>query len=260
MTPEEFRRKLEAISIVDGVLYSRRRRLRAAEAQYGEAANQLQGTVALTNAFQCFFIETVESMKSASISPGSSYFGIFLQRLIHSFQSLCAADKLGTCGYPLHAYAMLRNTFDNNQLTTACFQKVATFDDVIGASAVRQLDKRESKKLRKDTEFAVRRWASGEDSGLESAVVDQLRVWDDLFDTEIHGARLSMALALAADPEESGGMPVLPTYGEKAHAMFMNRHCEIGWTTHRLVPMVQAPGCPFAPEWREKWSILDECC
>jgi hypothetical protein len=68
-----------------------------------------------------------------------------------------------------------------------------------------------------------------------------------------------MALALAADPEESGGMPVLPTYGEKAHAMFMNRHCEIGWTTHRLVPMVQAPGCPFAPEWREKWSILDEC-
>jgi hypothetical protein len=38
----------------------------------------------------------------------------------------------------------------------------------------------------------------------------------------------------------------------------MNRFCETGWMTHRLIPAVQPPGYPLPQEWRNKWRVIDE--
>ncbi|MGI9047615.1 MAG: hypothetical protein ACR2FI_12705, partial [Burkholderiales bacterium] len=53
-------------------------------------------------------------------------------------------------------------------------------------------------------------------------------------------------------------LPVLPNFTDSAFAIFMNRFSEVGWMTHRLVPLVQPPGIPLPDRWKEKWRMLDE--
>jgi hypothetical protein len=39
----------------------------------------------------------------------------------------------------------------------------------------------------------------------------------------------------------------------------MNRFCEIGWMTHRLLPLLQPQNVPMPRVWKENWRTLDEC-
>jgi hypothetical protein len=257
VTPEEFQAQLEAMSEINGVPFVRRRLLMEAEQRYFASAETLQGQIALANAFVSFFLETIESYNATEKRPPSSNTIILLSRLIHSFQSLCAVENLGNTGYPLHAYTLLRNTFDNNQLTSAWMQGVTSIEDILGVDAERKLTEQESRTMRKKTEQAVNRWAGGDGSGLSQPTRDALKNWNGLFDRETHGANFSMANALLE--AEAEGVAVLPVYSEKTHAIYVNRYCEIGWMTHRLLPLVQASGCSYPEEWAKKWATLDEC-
>jgi hypothetical protein len=157
--------------------------------------------------------------------------------MTHSFQSLCGGERLAVKGYPYHAYTLLRNTFDNVQLAAAALQNVTDFYSIEGIDPGKPFEPRAALKLRKNTEHAVRRWMSGDRSGLSQATIDELAQWDALFDYEVHGARLSRAdtqgWLKGVEP-----LPALPVFKEQAFGMFMNRFCEIGWMTHRLVPLI----------------------
>jgi len=50
----------------------------------------------------------------------------------------------------------------------------------------------------------------------------------------------------------AGPLPVVPQLVEREFAMFMNRYCEVGWMTHRLIPNLQLPGVPLTDAWKEK--------
>ncbi len=113
------------------------------------------------------------------------------------------------------------------------------------------------KKLRKKTEHAVRLKMTGDQSNLSPETRDALEKWDMMFDWEVHGARLSLVGAQewlrGIEP-----LPVVPRLVEREFAMFMNRYCEVGWMTHRLIPSLQLPCVPLSDAWKEKWRVLDD--
>jgi len=264
MTPVEFRARLDAISEQDGVPYGRAFLLFIAEEEHAHVVRKYQGYLALSGAFKCFLLETVELLNTEWRSnlkvkaPLCEFYGQFIVRLTHSFQSLCGAERLAIRGYPYDAYTLLRNIFDSVQLASAALQKVTDFHAIKGIEPEKPFEPSAALKLRKNTERAVRQWMSGDKSGLSQSTIHELARWDALFDHEVHGARLSLAEARGW-LKGTELLPVLPAFKEQPFAMFMNRFCEIGWMTHRLVPLIQAPDAALPGSWRQKWRVLDEC-
>ncbi|MGF6648995.1 hypothetical protein [Paraburkholderia sp. GAS82] len=261
LSPEEFVKRLDAISESDGVPYGRARLVFDEEQNHKQAILRYRGYLALSDAFKCFFLETVELVNTVSrpkvTAPLSEFYGIFVPRLAHGFQSLCGAERIAICGYPYHAYTLLRNTFDNLALTSAALQKIADFYSIEGITPGKPLDIAAMKRLRKDTEFEVRRKMTGSLSGLTQETRDELAQWDALFDFEVHGARLSLAGAKGWMKGREP-LPILPRFEEEQFALFMNRYCEVGWMLHRLTPAIQSSDAPFPAAWMEKWRVLDD--
>lgn len=261
LTTEEFIKRLDAISESDGVPYGRAYLLFDEEKKYQQAVLQYKGYLALSDAFKCFFLETVELVNTVCLpkvtTPLSEFYGIFVPRLVHGFQSLCGAERVAILGYPYHAYTLLRNTFDNLVLTSAALQKSTDFYSIEGVTPGKLPDIAAVRKLRKETEFKVRRKMMGSDSGLTQETRDELSKWDALFDIEVHGARLSLASAQRWMKGQEA-LPVLPRFDERHFAMFLNRYCEVGWMVHRLTPTIQPPDVPLPAAWMEKWRVLDD--
>ena len=261
LSPEEFVKRLDSISENDGIPYGRAHLLFDEEQKHQEAILQFKGYLALSDAFKCFFLETVELINTDCrprvTAPLSEFYAIFDPRLAHNFQSLCGAERVAICGYPYHAYTLLRNIFDNLTLTSAALQKLTDFYSIEGVEPGKPVDIAAVKKLRKNTEHNVRRKMTGSESGLTQQTLDELTKWDALFDFEVHGARLSLAAAQGwmkgVEP-----LPVLPRFEAMQFAMFMNRYCEVGWMAHRLIPMLQPPGVLLPSAWRDKWQVIDE--
>jgi len=261
ISPEEFIKRLESISDYMGSAYGRVRLLFEEEEKHEQAILQYKGYRALSDAFKCFFLETVE-LANTECRPKiktrlSEFYGLFIPRLAHNFQSLCGAERVALRGYPLHGYTLLRNTFDNIVLTSAALQKFTDFYSVEGITPGKPVVFDAIRKLRKTTEFAVRLKMTGKQSGLSQETREELAKWDSLFDYETHGARLSFAQTQGwlkgAEP-----LPILPKHSERASAIFINRYCEIAWMTHRLVPLVQPPQVPLPDGWMKKWILIDE--
>jgi hypothetical protein len=261
LSPEDFVKRLDSISENDGIPYGRAHLLFDEEQKHQEAILQFKGYLALSDAFKCFFLETVELINTDCrprvTAPLSEFYAIFVPRLAHNFQSLCGAERVAICGYPYHAYTLLRNIFDNLTLTSAALQKLTDFYSIEGVEPGKTVDIAAVKKLRKNTEHSVRRKMTGSESGLTQQTLDELTKWDALFDFEVHGARLSLA-ATQGWMKGVEPLPVLPRFEAMQFAMFMNRYCEVGWMAHRLIPMLQPPGVLLPSAWRDKWQVIDE--
>ncbi len=261
VTIEQFMKRLETISENKGIAFERAHLLFDAEEAHASAVLQYKGYLALSDAFKCFFLETVELLNTESRprvkKPLSEYYALLVPRISSSFLSLCGAERAAVKGYPYLGYTSLRNIFDNLVLTSAALQKVTDFYSIEGVAPGKQFDPTESKKLRKATEHSVRRQITGDQSGLASSTVAELAQWDAMFDYETHGARLSATHAMDW-MKGQGDLTVVPKFSEKAFALFMNRFCEVGWILHRLIPTLQPPDAPLSDAWREKWQILDD--
>lgn len=257
----DFQKRLDAISELDGVPYKRAYLLFDEEEKHKRATLQYKGYLTLSDAFKCFFLETVELINTYTRpqikDPLSEFYPIFIPRLTHSFKSLCGAERLAISGYPNNAYTLLRNIFDDTIMTSASLQKFTDFYSVEGVVPGKQVDIKSVKKLRKDTEYQMRELMTGNKSGLTTETLNELSKWDALFDFEVHGGRLSLA---AAQDWMKGKdtLPVLPKFDEMQYAMFMNRFCEVGWMVHRLIPAIQPPNILFSESWAHKWLVLDD--
>jgi hypothetical protein len=261
VTPESFLSRLAAISERDGIPYSRAYLILEEEEKHAQAILQYKGYLALSDAFKCFFIETIElsniQYRTKYQLPLSEFYALFLPRLVQNFQSLCGAERIAIRGYPYHGYTLLRNLFDSVVLTSAALQRITDFYSVEGLGTKTPADPKSAKTLRKSNEFTARRKMTGDLSGLSEETVVKLAKWDAMFDYETHGSLLSLTQATGW---MSGMTPlrVLPQFEESAFALFINRFCEIGWMTHRLIPAVQPPGLPLPQNWKEKWRVIDQ--
>jgi hypothetical protein len=258
---EEFEKRLHSISEHNGVPYGRARMLFENEDKHSQACLQYKDYLALSGAFKCLFLETVGLINNECLpkvtTPFSEFYASFVPRLAHSFKSLCGSEMLAIKGYPYHAYTLLRNTFDNLVLTSAALQGITDFYRIEGLEKGKKFDLKSLNKLRKKTEFEVRQKMTGARSGLNQTTLDELEKWDEAFDYEVHGARFSLSDSLLWMKGQEP-LPVLPTFQERAFAMFMTRYCEVAWLVHRLLPLIQHSGAPLGYSWKEKWRIIDE--
>ncbi|MGB7541481.1 MAG: hypothetical protein WBM28_05630 [Burkholderiales bacterium] len=261
ISPEDFVKRLDSISGYKGSAYGRLRSLLALEEMHQRAILQIKGYRALSDAFKCFFLETVELVnvecRPKIKIPLSQFYGLFMPRLAHNFQSLCAAERVAIRGYPLHGYTLLRNTFDNIVLTSAALQKFTDFYSIEGLAPGKTADLNTVRKLRKNTEATVRLKMTGNQSGLSPETLEELVIWDSLFDLETHGARLSLTQAQGWMKGDEA-LPILPQFNERTSAMFINRYCEVAWMTHRLLPLMQPSSVPLPESWRKKWKVIDD--
>jgi hypothetical protein len=261
ISPENFVDRLGAISERDGIPFARVHLLFDEEEKHSQETLKYNGYLALSDAFKCFFIDTVVLFNAECYpkmhSPISEFYAVFIPRLTHSFRSLCAAERIAIRGYPYQGYTLLRNVFDDTVLTSAALQKFTDFYSIEGIKPDKQLDAGAIKKFRKLTESAVRKKMTGSLSGLSQETLVELAMLDALFDYETHGARLSLTQAMAW-MRGTTPLAVLPRFDESAFAMFINRFCEVGWMTHRLIPAIQPPGVLLSEGWGTKWRLIDE--
>jgi hypothetical protein len=261
MTGEEYEKRLLQTFAEGGVPYKRAYDLHEAEGKYGQHVLKLSGYLARSDAFKCVFFEACELLNTHCRpqvkTPLSEFYNLFMPRLTNAFHSVCGAERAAIHGYPLPAYTILRNVYDNNVLTSAALQRITTFYAIMGLDPSRDFDPGQARKNRKKEEQLVRGKMTGNNSGLSQETIDELREWDDLFDAEVHGGHLSLADSIGY-MKGTAPLPILPKWTEMSFAMFMNRHAEVCWTIHRLLPQIQPPGIRLPNSWAEKWKVVDE--
>ena len=261
MTGAEFEERLQTAFTAGGIPYRRANAVRRAEAEYGEHVEKLGGYIALSEALKCLYLESVELLESHCRpqvkTPLSEYYALFLPRLSNAFHAACGAERAAVSGYPLPAYTVLRNIYDNNVLTSAALQRVTSFYAIEGIDPSQKFDPIAAQKLRKREELSVVPKMTGKDSGMSQDTIDELRKWDALFDAEVHGSRLSLADAMPF-MKGVGPLPALPQWKEQSFALFMNRFTEVCWTIHRLIPMMQPPGVLMPDDWAARWKVVDD--
>lgn len=257
MTFNDFKAKLNAISKHNGHDYGRVFSLFDAQEEYMQEVTKYQEYLTISDGFKSYFLETVELLNNYNLVPTEQY-RIFIQRMVYGFQSFCGAETIALRGYPMQAYILLRNIYDDMELTSAVMQKMADFYYIQGIEPGQGKELASVTRLRKRREADIRKKMSGNMSGLSPSTVAELARWDRLFDYETHGGRLSLAQASGwISGEES--LAVSPLFNEREYALFTNRASEISWMIHRLIPLIQPPTSLFPDDWKDKWCIIDDC-
>jgi hypothetical protein len=262
VTPETFVHQLEQLTVENGVPFKRLFLLADAEREFAAAMCQYKGYAALSNTSKCFFLETVERFNrevwSRVTTPLASYHhGLLMERLVNIFQSLRAAEIAALNGYPMQGYILLRNVYDSCVLTSGALQGLTDFERLEGISPGTTVDRRQAKKNRKKEEQEVRRQIDGKDSGLSADTIALLKTLNDLYDEETHASLLSRAQSLGWF---KGSEPLLvtPAFSELKISIFINRHLEIAWMAHRLLPLIQLDGLLLTKDWSAKWTSIDQ--
>ncbi|HTW39042.1 MAG TPA: hypothetical protein VMD49_10780 [Steroidobacteraceae bacterium] len=259
-TPAEFVNRLTSAFEERGRPFALLRLLQEAEAEHSDHALPYKGYWAISNALKCLFLETTALVNDYRSKPGvlmPEYYALFVPKLVHNFSTICAAEHAAALGYPMQGFTLLRNVFDQSVLTSAAAQGMVGFYSLEGVMPGTPLDPRQAKRLKKQTEFEVRRKFTGDDCGLSAETRAELDVLDALYDYETHGGQVSLADAM---PWMNGqeGLRVVPEFKERRMAAFFNRANECQWMLHRLLPFTQAVNSPFPETWGSKWRLLDE--
>jgi hypothetical protein len=262
LSTNEFMDRLERISRYDDEPYGRCQLLFEEEHAYGVAVtSQMSGYLALSDAFKCFYLETVERLNTECrpkvTKPLSEFYPLFFARLNNNFETLVASERVALHGYPHQAFALHRNNFDNAVLTAAAMQRFTDFYSIEGVVPGQAFDERSMKSLRKKTEFAIQEIMLGAKSALSQPTSEALNKINITFDLEVHGSRLS--LAKACDwLKGAAPLRIMPTFDPREFSLHMNRYVEVAWMVCRMIPMIQPPEAPLAPDWRESWEVLDD--
>lgn len=258
----EFINRLKDISVYAGEPFGRVHMIFEEESAYGlKVAEIMSGYLALSDSFKAFYLETIERLNTECRpkvkTPLSEQYPLFVARLNNNVQSLVGAERLALHGYPLQAYTIHRNTFDNVVLTAAALQKLTNFYAIEGIDPGKPLDLKALKQQRKKNEWEVHDVMLGKASGLSADTIEEMQKVGDNFDLEVHGSRLSLA-GTTGWLRGSEPLSIVPKFRGIDFALHMNRYVEVAWMVHRLLPAIQPPEAPLVGEWPEKWAILDD--
>jgi len=233
----------------------------SAEAEFEQYLAQFKGHQALTGTFNCFFLRTVERFNLDIVAnvkaPVSSHHALFMEQLVSAFQSLRAAEVTAMRGYTFQATTILRNVYDNCVFASAAVQNMTDFERLAGVVPGEPFDVAKFKSHRKKEERRVRDLMDGKGSGLSTQTLNDLRLLGDNYDSEVHGSRLTLSQNMGwLKGQES--LSVVPTLTEDRVAIFMNRHTEVCWLVHRMMPLMQVDTLRFQTGWGSEWSSIDD--
>lgn len=266
MDVAEWQKRLEENFSINGYVGGNLFEIFAQEKHCGEYfKRKSHGQSVLIDSFQGFYIETIETVlrwvaEHRWPKECENYPLIFLYYIIF-FRSFRACQNLLVRGYPLHAYALLRDMKDRAIFLAGVAHNITSFPRVLGYEGIRAATAEEWKKIkkeRKQEQYRVLNKMIREDSGLPMETIKELQKWEELFHEEVHGSTLSFFEELGSLVR--GGAPFIigPRPKESSMALYMNRASEIAWLITRLLPYLQVEKNAFGGRWREKHQILDE--
>ena len=231
-----------------------------------QLAQQFPGQYALMDAFQGFYIDTLDFVRRDIANngwpKGAPYYSVAWLYHSNLFRRFRACENLVRKGYPLDGYALMRDIKDRALMLAGIAHNIATFPQIMGAVELppptdRHEYGKKSTKIRKDTEQRVTHRLMGKNSGLAPDIQSELTLWDTFFHYELHGGGVTLTTELAAIAR--GAAPNIgPTFNHDSFAMYINRSSEIGWFLLRLLPYLQIGENAFGDEWHAKYAILDD--
>jgi len=261
LEPGAFTRDVESVADFEGTPFGRLELYWEAESRHVEEMRYWQaGPIMVARASLCLYLETVEHLNRGAdaVPPDTklTFYSRFVPKLLTCFHQLCGADLLATHGYPLQAYAQLRNTFEHLLLISAAMQGLSDFFQLEGYDISEPYDVQKARKKRLKCQREVREAMAGSKSGLSPKSIEDLRLWIDLFNLEVHGSKLSFTAAIGWI-QGNEPLTVYPKYQQLPATMYGNRVCEVAWMAHRLLPLLQHSAMRFSDEWDDKWRALD---
>ncbi len=240
-----------------------------AETDYGvAAARSYAGFFALSSCIQSLVLQTLATAQRTRLAKsGEGWFRPVLLSFAGLFRILRAAESLFLHGYPLNAYAQLRDLKDRLLATGAVINGYITFQDANGWNTVNVApelftieDFRKRREARKKADRFILDHMTGKQSGLSIETRSELRKWSDFFHTEVHGGRFTFALEGEDWLYGRAPLPIAPSLGShsKGEGLFISHFEQLGWLLVRTLPYLQPPETHFSSKWHTRWAILDD--
>jgi hypothetical protein len=266
MTIAEWQKQITGTFTVDGLIGGNLFKVSDAEDNAGNyLIKTFRGQNILFDSFQSFFIETLTIVQQQIVANGWPKDRLNYPVAVASFSNLfrrCrACEVLYGKGYPLDAYALMRDIKDRAFMLAGVAHNMIAFSGIIGAPRAVLSDpheyKKQTTKNRKDTEHKITNGLMGKTSGLSADVQEDLKQWDDFFHFEMHGGSVSLTQELLEISK--GRIPQIgPSVVKDAYIMYINRSSELGWMIMRLLPFLQPSEDAFGEDWKHKRQVLDD--
>jgi hypothetical protein len=266
MSVDEWHKRLADTFKVNGLVGGHLRIVHDAEDKVGNyLVSQFRGQDALLCSFQSFFIETLmlanRDINARGWPKNAPNYTVTLAAFFNLFRRFRACEVLYIKGYPLDAYALMRDIKDRALLMAGVARNITTFERILGlpVSDPSKPDAygKEQTRNRKDNEHRVMHAMTGKTSGLPGDVQDDLKRWDDMFHLEMHGGTYSLMQELG-ELQKSKMLQIGPSVVQDAYIMYVNRSSELGWMATRLLPYLQMTEHAFGGDWHKKRDIMDD--
>jgi len=268
MDLSEWLARLDSVLTSRDVGYQTLRHVLEKEERYGaDVSAQYQPHQLITDCFFSFYMETLHLTAALMRGDGAShlpagYPSIFLIH-VTNLRSLRAADIAFMHGYPLDGVALLRDLKDRALLLAAIAAHTTSLEAWLGPMTtpghVKLSDGKrdELRKRRIREERGVFDLMLRSKCGLPEEAKRQLKRWEQLFHSEVHGSMLTMA-HLHTEWDDTTRLGAWPTLQERPAAMYMNRSAEVHWMVLRTLPFLQLAPRAFGEKWADDWTVLDE--
>ena len=218
------------------------------------------GHIVLLDSFQGFFLETLNSayriINQDDWRAEHPQYYLVLAYFTACFESFRAAGNIFHKGYATDAYLLLRSLKERAIYLCGVANNITTITKMV-AYAGSDLRKAGADKKKKEIEAEEKRVLQKilrKQSGLPHHDIHELSKWEQLFNAETHGAKLSLSDVING---LQSGRPILCSR-ELTLTFYINRVSEIAWMFTRLLPYLQPTQNFFGENWRKKWQVLDE--
>lgn len=189
-----------------------------------------------------------------------NYVGTVLS-FLELFRVARAADVLAVRGYPVYAYSILRSLKEQAFGIAGVILGYTTVPSLLKYHPAQSSDPQVQKSFRErlKDEKILRDQLIGRESSLSKEAVAQLQLWDRLFNAQVHGSHLALAIELERWINQHRGPFTLgPEPNEMADALYLNRSTELAWMVTRMLPFLQLSENSLGRKWAEHWKLADE--
>jgi hypothetical protein len=99
---------------------------------------------------------------------------------------------------------------------------------------------------------------TGKSSGLSKEAQDDLKLWESMFNIEVHNATLTWTQDMQSLHDRKEQPKFGPSRTEDGYVIYQNRSAELGWMLVRLLPFIQPYESALGTEWITKRKALDD--
>jgi hypothetical protein len=270
MTVREWEARLRTMFSESGVVGPSLLPIHHAEEVYEQyVGTSFFGYRVLNQSFLEFFYQTLRQAESFAKREGAASiansYGATLLFYANIFNRFRAAEVLFLNGYPLDAFALLRDLKDRAIYLSGLIDGRTSLAALLGiaksgqpASSDRWEAHAQAVERRRNEQRRVMSLVVGSQSGLEAGITQGLRRWQSFFHDEVHLSILTFSFESGSWAGDNAELPIGPHEEPLSAAMYMNRSCEVAWLLLRTLPFLQHEAAGFGSGWADRWSLLDE--